>query len=190
MQSKRPPEYSDGLFCPLAFCSARRRSDTNHRRPGGSPAGSPSPKAPPVSCRNGFPGARISGLRSSVRLFSCICLHIRTQCIRIHVPHTLFLPPADLQHSFSQKESRPRGRGRPSEKKAGETPDPACFRSWHHAFGSLLRSGGTASRPSLYHYAVANFSRCSLRASACSSQLAKPACWRASNTVASQSQAA
>lgn len=109
MQSKRPPEYSDGLFCPLAFCSARRRSDTNHRRPGGAPAGSPSPKAPPASCRNGFPGARISGLRSSVRLFSCICLHIRTQCIRIHVPHTLFLPPSDLQNSVPKKKADPGG---------------------------------------------------------------------------------
>ena len=43
-------------------------------------------------------------------------------------------------------------------------------------------------RPDRRHCYTANFSRWTLSASACSSQLANPACCRASNTVASQSQ--
>ena len=68
------------------------------------------------------------------------------------------------------------GGSRPSEK-AGETPDPPAD-SFRLAAARLSRRARNAVRSARTgdSYSAANFSRWTLRASACSSQLANPAC--------------
>lgn len=103
---------------------------------------------------------------------------LRRRVVRTFCPeHTENRPPGEEAGRLRRREKR-RTRLRSSSRLFGSAPAPARGRD-------AVRPARTGE-----NYSAANFSRWTLRASACSSQLANPACCRASNTVASQSQEA